>query len=147
MNLSKHEVLLWLLRIIFGGMLIYASIEKIISPLDFAQLVENYQIVGPRTSRWIAVGLPYLELIVGILLITGFWLDSAVVLNFLMMSVFLIAVTQAYLRGLDIRCGCFSSEGSEINPGKIAFNMFLFIGSAILLKSGLLSTKTSGTET
>ncbi len=147
MNLFKNGMLSGILRIIFGGMLIYASLDKIISPLDFARLVENYQIVGPRTSRWIAVGLPYLELMIGLLLMSGFWLDSAVVLNFLMMSVFFLAVAQAYARGLDIRCGCFSTEGAAIDSSKVAFNGLLLIGSAILLKSGLFSSKTSGIDT
>ncbi|RMF62025.1 MAG: DoxX family membrane protein [Calditrichaeota bacterium] len=133
MKRSSLYYLEWILRLIFGVTLIYASIDKIIHPHQFATTVENYQLVGPYLSRLIAVWLPYLELLTGLLLIVGIWLEASALTNMLLMTIFLIAVSQAYLRGLDIHCGCFSTEGeSNITPLKLLYNLFLFSGSVFL---------------
>ncbi len=132
-QLLKKTVFI-LLRIGFGVLLIAASLDKIQHPLQFAQLVENYQVIGERLSRWIAIWLPYLELIVGLLLIIGFWVDTAVFINALLMLLFLAMVTQAYARGLDINCGCFSTEGgAQVSLAKLAENFFLTVGALLLV--------------
>lgn len=124
-----------LLRLTFGGLLIAACIDKIQYPLEFAQAVENYRIFGPRFARWVALWLPWLELFVGVFLILNIWFDAAAVLNLVMMAIFFFAVTQAYARGLDINCGCFSAEGgAKIDMTKLFYNLLLLVGSVILLK-------------
>ena len=126
------------LRLTFGILLLVACVDKILHPLEFAQAVENYRIFGEKFARWVAIWLPYLELAVGVLLILGIWYDAATILNFLMMAVFFIAVTQAYVRGLDINCGCFSADGgTKIDLAKLAYNLLLLIGGIILMQGSL----------
>jgi len=126
--------LIMMLRLGFGMFLIIASIDKIRHPYPFADVVENYRVLGEGLSRWVAVWVPYLEAIVGALLILGIWLDEAVLMNCSLMGIFLILVTQAYLRGLDIRCGCFFVEGeSTIGLMKIVENALFVCFSVVLL--------------
>jgi len=125
--------ILLVLRLGFGGILIAASIDKIQHPYPFAEIVENYRVLGEGLSRWIAVWIPYLEAITGCFLILGIWLETTVIMNAVLMSLFWILVTQAFIRGLDIRCGCFFVEGeSKIGILKILENT-LFAGFAGLL--------------
>lgn len=122
------------LRIGFGAILIAASIDKLLHPIQFSQAVENYQVFGEVLSRWTAIWLPYLEILTGVLLILGVWFDAAAILNFLMMGIFFLALTQAYARGLDINCGCFSVEGdAKLSFGKLLYNLLLLGGSIILV--------------
>ena len=111
MKLSWRQGLILILRIGFGVLLIYASVDKIRHPFEFSEVVENYRVLGPDLSRWVAVFIPYLEALTGLLLITGIWLDAAVSINGLLMVGFLFLVLQAFLRGLDINCGCFTVQG------------------------------------
>lgn len=128
-----HRVRL-LLRLLFAGMLIYASADKILHPFEFSHAVSNYQLLGLRLSRWVAVSLPYLELLLGLLLLAGIWLDAAALLNFLLMVLFLAVVSQAYVRGLEINCGCFSVDGNtRIGLDDLVFNLALAAGSALLM--------------
>jgi len=123
----------FVLRLGFGILLVAASADKIIHPFGFAQAVENYRVIGEGLSRWVAVWLPYLELLVGLLLILGVWKDAAVLTNALLMLTFLFLIMQAYFRGLDIRCGCFTTgEGSSIGVSKILENL-LFAGFSVFL--------------
>ena len=126
--------LIMTLRLGFGMFLIIASIDKIRHPYPFADAVEDYRVMGEGLSRWVAVWVPYLEAIVGALLILGVWLNEAVLMNCLLMGVFLIMVSQAYLRRLDIRCGCFFVEGeSTIGLMKIVENALFVCFSVLLL--------------
>ena len=123
-----------LLRLLFAGMLIYASADKLLNPLEFSHAVSNYQLTGLRLSRWVAISLPYLELLLGLLLLAGVWLDAAGLLNFLLMMLFLTVVSQAYSRGLEINCGCFSVDGNtRIGADDLAINLLLAAASALLM--------------
>ncbi len=117
------------LRILFGILLIAAAVDKLIHPYDFAQMVSNYQVpvLTIGISRWVAIWLPYVEIVVGLFLIFGIWLDASVVINLILLVNFTTLVTQAYFRGLDISCGCFSvdEEASSIGIAKILENFAL----------------------
>jgi uncharacterized membrane protein YphA (DoxX/SURF4 family) len=137
---SKRLIII--LRIVFGVILIAASIDKLIHPLLFAQDVENYRLFGTLLSRWAAIWLPYLELTTGVLLIFGLWFDAAAIINFTLMIVFLLAIVQAYFRGLDINCGCFSvGNGTKVSLSKILYNLLLSVGSFGLFMAMLKEKK------
>jgi uncharacterized membrane protein YphA (DoxX/SURF4 family) len=123
------------LRIGFGLLLCYAAIDKIRHPLQFAGIVENYRVFNAELSLWAAAIVPFLEIITGLLLITGIWIDAASMINTFFMSLFFVMVTQAYLRGLDIHCGCFSTgeEGAPIGLFKVSTNLLYMIMSIILM--------------
>ncbi len=121
------------LRFGFGILLIFSSYNKIIHPWDFSLDVENYRIVGEGLSRLAAVWLPYLELILAIFLITGIWIKAAVVINYLLMQLFFLLVLQAYIRRLDVNCGCFNPGGdATIGLIKIIENI-IFLGLSVIL--------------
>ncbi len=131
---SKNNLFLWMLRIVFATILIYAASSKIIDPVSFADNVSQYRVVGPELSLWTAVFIPCLELVLAICLITGIWLYPAVLTNAFLMFIFLILIFQAYARGLDIECGCFTQDGeANIDWFKISENILFFIGSLVLL--------------
>lgn len=123
-----------LLRVGFALLLGYASIDKILHPYEFAQAVTNYRVIGESLSYLVAITLPYVELFTALCLMTGFWLETAIWMNFILMGIFLIMVLQAFLRGLDIHCGCFTVKGeSTIGPIKIGENLLFALLSLFLL--------------
>lgn len=122
-----------LLRWFFAVILIYASVGKILQPIEFALTIEAYQVAGAVASRWIAIGLPWLEFLTGLLLILpGSWRRIAADLNLAMMGMFLIAVGQAYLRDLVIDCGCFAGSSAAVDGWKLLQNSVLLLLSAYL---------------
>lgn len=98
-----------LARMILGIVFIYASIDKILHPGDFAEIIHNYQILPDLLINPTAIVLPWLELILGAFLLIGIWLPGAVFLSNLLLAVFLGAIVFNLARGLDIHCGCFST--------------------------------------
>ncbi len=123
------------LRAAFGVLLVGASLDKLAHPFLFANAVENYRIVGENVSYWVAVFLPALECLTGLSLIAGIGIQTAVLVNALLMDLFLAMVAQAAARHLDIACGCFRmGDAAPIGWMKIAQNVcFSFLATVLLL--------------
>lgn len=98
-----------LARLILGVVFVYAGIDKILHPGQFAEIIHNYQILPDLLINPTAIILPWLELILGAFLLIGVWLPGAVFLANLLLAVFLGAMVFNLARGLDIHCGCFST--------------------------------------
>jgi cation diffusion facilitator family transporter len=101
------------LRLLLGAVFLYASFDKILHPEAFAQAVYNYQILPDSTVNLVALTLPWLELILGLCLVSGFWLAGATVISTGLLTMFIGAMVYNEIRGLDIHCGCFSTETTE----------------------------------
>ena len=95
-------------RLILGVVFIYASIDKIVNPGDFAKIVGNYHVLPFGSENLVAIFLPWLEFFAGACLIAGVMVDGAIILVVIMNIVFIFAITQALARGISIECGCFS---------------------------------------
>jgi len=98
-------------RLIMAGIFIYASIEKIAEPAKFANDVYNYQILPDVLINLTALVLPWLELLLGLCLLTGVWLPGAVLAVNGLLIAFLTALVFNLARGLDVNCGCFGAAG------------------------------------
>ncbi len=85
-------------RLILGVVFIYASIDKIINPGDFAKIIGNYHVLPLGLENLMAIVLPWLEFIAGVCLIIGVMVDGATILVVLMNIVFIFAITQALIK-------------------------------------------------
>jgi len=101
------------LRLIVGGVFIYASLHKIAYPDQFARSIDNYHLVPYALLHPMALLLPWLEIVCGATLILGPWRRGAAWLLAVMTTVFIGAIGISIGRGLDISCGCFSTEGGH----------------------------------
>lgn len=99
-------------RIIVGGILIYASIYKIMDPAQFAKTIWYYHLVPGSLINFEAIFLPWLEFVCGLALIAGFWYRGAVLWSNILMVIFIAALASTIARGIDIDCGCFKSGSS-----------------------------------
>ncbi len=102
-------------RLIVGGVFIYSSIGKLFSPDEFAKIIYNYDILPLFLVNILAIVLPYVQFLAGVLLIFGVYKKGNSAIFIGLLFVFLIALIQAYARSLDINCGCFSLDTSSSN--------------------------------
>jgi putative oxidoreductase len=124
MRLLRHPAVHWLLAIAVGAVFVYASLSKISDPRAFAKIIYHYQVIGPSATfgfvpaNLLAVALPWLELITGVLLVTGLWRRDAALVSAVMLAVFVAAVGSTLARGIDIQnCGCFALDESGRSAG------------------------------
>ena len=132
-----------LLRLFLGGVFCYASFDKILRPSAFAEIIYNYQILPEPLINLASIFLPWLELLLGLLLILGFWLPGTVLISDSLLLVFFAALIFNSARGLNIDCGCFSvspviSSGGQMPWYLLRDGIFLLLGlclfSAIFLR-------------
>jgi uncharacterized membrane protein YphA (DoxX/SURF4 family) len=107
------EALAWLLRMVVGCILIYASADKILHPQDFAVIVKGYRLLPEALVNLTAIWLPWFELVLGVCLYAGLWRQGALLLATSLLAVFWLAIIVNYFRGIDVDCGCFSSTSPD----------------------------------
>ena len=97
-------------RIILGAIFVYASLDKIANPQAFADIINNYRVLPVQLVNPLAIFLPWLEFITGLFMISGKWVKGSLLIYSTLLVIFIIALSQALIRGLDISCGCFSVQ-------------------------------------
>ncbi len=100
-----------LARLGLGAVLIYAGAVKIPRPLTSERAVQAYEIFPMDLAGYIGIALPYLEVVLGVLLVLGLFTRVTAALSTLLMVAFIIGISQAWARGLTIDCGCFGGGG------------------------------------
>src|SRR5215467_2304185 len=86
---TLRRAIIWVGRLVLGGIFIYAGISKLLFPnthlwpmfvlkfsismniASFAQQVESYKMISAEASQTVAHILPFVEIVLGILLLTG----------------------------------------------------------------------------
>lgn len=95
-------------RLILAAVFIYSGYIKADDPVAFAGQVANYQILPYAWNYLVAATLPYLELLCGVLLLLNQRVRPAVLVLFVLNLIFMLLLSSAIARGLDIDCGCFN---------------------------------------
>jgi uncharacterized membrane protein YphA (DoxX/SURF4 family) len=123
-----------------GLVFIFAALwppSKVGDPAGFAQSIYNYRMVPEVLLNLMGVLMPWLELVAGILIITGPLVRGSAFMIGFMLLVFIIAISAALFRGLDISCGCFSTGGGHgVAVDLLIRDVLMFIGAAIVVLKG-----------
>jgi putative oxidoreductase len=127
-HLFSNKYILLLIRVVLAFIFIYAGIEKISNPENFSQSIANYKLLPIEFVNLMALILPWIEVVSGLLLLVGVSVkENSFILTFLL-AVFIIAIVISLLRGLDITCGCFGTKsGSKIGLLKVLEDVGLFL--------------------
>jgi putative oxidoreductase len=109
-GISLMKTLLSLtLRWCIGLLLVWAALSKLADPQPFVAAIAAYQMGLPLPLiKLIAVALPWLELLCGLLLLLSHWVRAAAGLVALMFLVFFLATARAWALGYEISCGCLN---------------------------------------
>ena len=113
-NHPSHTIIGLNFRIIVGVVFILAAIPKIIEPGDFAWSIALYQMLSYKYVHLLAIILPWVELIAGIMLILGLRTRGSAVVVCGMLVMFIEALSFAIRNKIEMSgCGCFSQEGAK----------------------------------
>ena len=126
-------------RLVLGVVLLVAGGLKIGNLPKSAMAVRSYEMLPIPLANFLGYTLPWIEIGLGLLLIVGVTVKISGALGALTMLAFIIAIAQAWARGLSIDCGCFGGGGaidpedtkylSEIirDIGLMALGIFLYL--------------------
>jgi uncharacterized membrane protein YphA (DoxX/SURF4 family) len=125
--LNYRRVIIWMGRLVIGGIFIYAGYSKLFLPnfiwspwfalkfslssnlTNFAFQVESYKLLSPAEVNFVAHTLPFAEILLGLLVLIGWQLRIWATLITLILLGFVAAVTRAYVLHMNINCGCFAT--------------------------------------
>ncbi len=127
-----HPLLVLIMRVLIGLIFIYASYDKILDPSKFARDISNYHVVPFGLENTIAIILPWLELVIGLGIVLGVCINGNTLICGGLLTLFILLIFQAILRGFNIDCGCGLKEGEMVGWSKIIEN-FLFLGACYIV--------------
>jgi putative oxidoreductase len=105
------DIVALMLRVALGALFVWTGWQKAQNPLGFLDNIRSFHLLDDPYAAWVAMGLPWLEIVAGAALVTGVFVEGGLTLIAGMLAVFLWAIIYSLQRGLDINCGCFG--GSE----------------------------------
>ena len=109
-----------LARLILGGVLLVAGALKVGNLQKSAMAVRAYELLPTAIANFLGYVLPWLEIGLGLLLILGVAVSISGLFGAIIMFAFIIAIAQAWARGLSIDCGCFGG-GGPIDPSQTKY--------------------------
>ena len=107
-------------RLILGGVLFLAGYLKVDEPDKSQMAVRAYEMLPISIANLLGLLLPFVEVAIGALLILGSLTRFMAALGGFTMVIFIIAIAQAWARGLNIDCGCFGGGGT-VAPGETKY--------------------------
>jgi putative oxidoreductase len=135
-TLGRGPVLVLVGRVGVAALLVVAALLKLRSPTEFATEIANYQL-APAAAPYLAASLPMAELVIGLALLVAprVWRRAAAAAALALFVMFEVAVSAAYLRHINIDCGCFGAGGGPITFLTIFRNAALIAASAALVRA------------
>ncbi len=125
--LNFRRAVIWIGRLLLGGIFVYAGYAKLVYPnhnlwpyfmlkfsvstnlSTFAFQVESYRVLGAEGASFVAHTLPFVEIVLGLLLLIGWKFRIWAAMVTAILAGFLTLVTRAYLLHMEINCGCFGT--------------------------------------
>jgi len=114
-NLLTHPYLALVLRLYIAGLFIYAGMYKINYAAEFAEMIASYRLVPHWGVNFMAVTMPWIEVICGILLVCGIRVRSAIVVAGGLLVMFTLAIAVNLIWQAPISCGCFHTLEDTIS--------------------------------
>ena len=103
-------------RLIVGVVDLLAGLSKYSDPAGNVRAVRAYKILPESIVPAVGHALPTVEIVIGSLLILGLFTRVMGLLSGLFFLAFIIGISSAWARGLEINCGCFGNGSVPANP-------------------------------
>lgn len=138
-----HRWLNLVLRFVIGGVFAYAAFEKVLHPAAFAIAVRGYKLIPFSLSNFFAIAVSWSELFAAVMLILGIFTRKAAAAIFILLLVFIVAISTVLVRGMVIDCGCFGEGGSNTTWILLVRNSLLLFGTFLIIRynDGWLSVR------
>ena len=124
-------------RLGLAAVFLVSGVLKAIDPDATYVAVRAYDVLPKLGVVLVAGVLPWLEIVVGLLLLVGIATRAVAVASAVLLLGFMAGVTQAWARGLSIDCGCFGGGGA-VDPGQKTYGRELLRDAGFLLLAGWL---------
>lgn len=138
------RLLYHLARLSLALVFVYAGAVKSQDVVAFAGHVAAYQLLPYAANYIVAVTLPYVEFLAGILLLINTRVRPALLTVAGMTLIFMVALVSVLLRGFEIDCGCFDPGGGQNVTAGVALLRDAGLMVLVVLTWYLRTTRVAG---
>ena len=125
-------------RLLLGGVAFYAGAIKLGDLDESVWAVRAYDLLPDGLADVVGRVLPFAEVLLGLLLVTGLATRWAAAGFGLLLVAFSIGIVSAWARGLAIDCGCFGG-GGPVDPAETNYLPDLLRDLGLLALAALLA--------
>lgn len=119
--MAMKDVIALVARFALAAVWLYSGIVKLTHPLDSQQAIAAYELLPGEMISFLAVALPALEIILGMMFLLGLFLRPAAIISGIVLIGFIAGLISAWARGLQIDCGCFGGGGYNPEAGPLTY--------------------------
>jgi hypothetical protein len=125
-------------RVLLGGVFLVSGLHKTAAPPEeFAVVIEAYHLVSAATAAFMSITLPWAEILLGLMLVTGFKARKASAAGGAFFLMFIFAIGSTIVRGVPLEnCGCFGSAIHLTPPQALGLDSLLLCLSYFAYKRG-----------
>jgi putative oxidoreductase len=135
------RIVLLVFRLGLGCIFGYAAWVKLREPwMLFAMSVDAYHVLPEWGAVAVARTLPWFELLLAMLLVSGLWKKITMPAASLLLAAFFSLMVRSYVRGEEISCGCFG-PGEAISPVTLLRDGALLATSLLLTIDAFVSRR------
>ncbi len=102
--------LVLVLRLVLGGLFIFAAVMKLSSPAAFAMAIAAFKVIpahADHLTKLSAYAVPWIELVCGLCLLAGAWTRAAALVISTLLVAFIAMILSTMIREMDVTCSCF----------------------------------------
>jgi uncharacterized membrane protein YphA (DoxX/SURF4 family) len=126
-------------RLALAAVWIAAGLSKITDLDASVRAVRAYRLLPELAAQMAGAGLPVVELVLGVLLLVGAGVRACAVVSALLMVVYMAGIASAWIRGLQIDCGCFGGGGALAAGVRPTYGLELTRDTGLLVVALLLA--------
>lgn len=109
-------------RLFLGLMWLYYSLPKLSEPTVNVASVENFRLLSGGAATAFGYAQPYVELVLGLLLIAGLGTRAVAAMSALLLLVYIGGIVSLAARGIHITCGC-GGAGAQVDAGHTRYTL------------------------
>ena len=139
---SRRNYAVLAVSIAVAAVFIYAGIDKLRDPLQFADSTAAFAILPAVFINLLALGLPPFEIACGVLLLGPRTRRIGALAVAVVSVMFFVALGSALLRGLTLDCGCFGVGAPSRSRmwTELALDTMLFAGAMFVYLRSITRT-------
>lgn len=115
MTLLRNPWLHRILGVVMGGIFLYAAGSKLVDPRPLVTIIWGYRILPAGPINLLAIYMPWVELLAGASLLSGYKRRAAALLASGLLTMFIVALGINAVRGVNVACGCFSASAEDVS--------------------------------
>lgn len=131
--MTRRLIIQFACRFLLGGFFVFSGLMKVQDPVTFQNDIRSFHLLSDPWPGLVAISLPWFEILCGMgVLLRQLYVGSLTLIS-ASLVVFMGALVSAWIRGLDVSCGCFGKADLALGYSQHLLLNLALLGMGIWL--------------